>query len=61
MITLYLTTLIIGGCLLMLSIFAGGDHELDHDVDADLDADMDLDGDVDGFDTSGYDAWLPIG
>ena len=63
MITLYLVTLIVGGCLLMLSIFAGGDHELDHDVDADFDAnlDMDLDGDVDGFDAGGYDAWLPVG
>tara|TARA_R110002096_G_scaffold44526_13_gene120514 strand:- start:101018 stop:101611 length:594 start_codon:yes stop_codon:yes gene_type:complete len=61
MTTLYLITLIVGGCLLLLSIFAGGDHELGSDVDADLSADMDLDGDVDGFDVGGYDAWLPIG
>ncbi len=67
MITLYLITLIVGGCLLLLSIFAGGDHELDHDVD--FDADMDMGSDVDfagpvdtdGFDAGGYDAWLPIG
>ncbi len=61
MTTLYLITLIVGGCLLLLSIFAGGDHELDSDVDVDLSADMDLDHDVDGFDAGGYDAWLPIG
>ncbi len=56
MTTLYLITLIVGGCLLLLSIFAGSDHELDHDVDADFD----VDADIDGFD-AGYDAWLPMG
>lgn len=69
MITLYLITLIVGGGLLMLSIFGGGEHDADHDFDGDIDgdfgggmdADMDMDGDVDGFDTGGYDAWLPIG
>ncbi len=64
MMTLYLTTLIAGGGLLLLSIFAGGDHEMDHDFDVDgdldLDADADLDGGADGFD-SAFDAWLPIG
>ena len=62
MITLYLTTLIVGGCLLMLSIFAGGDHEVDHDLDADLDIDTDLDMEGhEGFDGDVFDAWLPVG
>ena len=65
MLTAYLSTLIIGGSLLMLSIFAGGDHEFDHDVefdaDFDADADLDMDGHGSGFDVHGFDAWLPIG
>ncbi len=70
MLTAYLTTLIIGGSMLLLSIFAGGDHEMDHDLqleagdmdlDMDLDSDFDLDADAHGFDFHGFDAWLPIG
>ncbi len=70
MLTAYLTSLIIGGSLLMLSIFAGGDHEMDHDLELgtgdlemDLDFDVEVDGDADfgGFDVHGFDAWLPIG
>lgn len=69
MLTAYLTTLIIGSSLLLLSIFAGGDHEMDHDAEFDSgfdgDFDADLDGDLDnhggGFDFHGFDAWLPIG
>jgi membrane protein implicated in regulation of membrane protease activity len=63
MLTAYLSTLIIGGSLLLLSIFAGGDHEIDHDTDfdADFDADADFDHDAGGFDFHGFDAWLPIG
>ncbi len=67
MMTLYLTTLIAGGGLLLLSIFAGGDHEMDHDFDVDgdldfdADVDADLDGGADGFDSGAFDAWLPIG
>lgn len=75
MLTAYLTTLIIGGSLLGLSIFGGGDHEVDHDLDVGTDADLEvsgyLAGDVDadadaghhggGLDAHGLDAWLPIG
>ena len=69
MLTAYLTTLIIGSSLLLLSIFAGGDHEMDHDAEFDSgfdgDFDADIDGDLDhhggGFDFHGFDAWLPIG
>ncbi len=68
MLTAYLSTLIIGGSLLLLSIFAGGDHELGHDADfdagLDTDFEVDLDGDADhggGFDFGGFDAWLPVG
>lgn len=61
MLTAYLSTLIIGGSLLLLSIFAGGDHEMDHDADFDSDFDGDGDGDAGGFDVHGFDAWLPIG
>lgn len=72
MLTAYLTSLIIGGSLLMLSIFAGGDHEMDHDLqlgagdmemdlDFDVDMDVDADGDFGAFDFHGFDAWLPIG
>jgi membrane protein implicated in regulation of membrane protease activity len=71
MLTAYLSTLFIGGALLMLSIFAGGDHEMDHgtefdsdfdgDIDADFDADVDMDAHSGGLDFHGFDAWLPIG
>lgn len=63
MLTAYLSTLIIGGSLLLLSIFAGGDHEMDHEVefDSDFETDADLDGDHSGLDLHGFDAWLPIG
>lgn len=76
MLTIYLTTLIIGGSLLLLSIFLGGDgdHGADHDFDAHFDGelDTDFDGDFDGdfgADLDGeadvgfdaaFDAWLPI-
>ena len=58
LLTAYLSALIIGGSLLLLSIF-GGDHE--KDFDSELDVDGDLDGDVDGLEVHGWDAWLPIG
>ena len=74
MLTAYLTTLIIGSSLLGLSIFSGGDHEMDHelegadgnlqlggDVDMDADVDANLADDGGGFDFHGLDAWLPIG
>lgn len=69
MLTAYLSTLIIGGSLLLLSIFAGGDHEMDHEASFDSDFDGDVDGDFDadadghggGLDIHGLDAWLPIG
>lgn len=74
MLTAYLTTLIVGTSLLGLSIFTGGDHEMDHDLDG-ADGNLQLGGDVDmnaevdaniaddhaGFDFHGLDAWLPIG
>ena len=44
MLTLYLVCLIIGGALVALSIFGGGDV----DVDADVSADFDLDSDASG-------------
>jgi membrane protein implicated in regulation of membrane protease activity len=47
--TVYLTSLIVGGFFVLLSIFGGGDHESDADHDADLtvDADHDLDASLD--------------
>jgi membrane protein implicated in regulation of membrane protease activity len=49
MLTLYLICLAIGGVLVGVSMFAGGDHgDADADADVDADADADADGDADG-------------
>ncbi len=48
--TLYLTTLLTGGILLLVSLVGGdadGDADLDHDADLDTDADLDADADAD--------------
>lgn len=45
--TVYLTSLIVGGFFVLLSIFGGGDHESDADTDLALDADHDVDLTVD--------------
>lgn len=45
MLTVYLIAAIVGGTLIVLSAFGGGDG--DHDVDADHDVDLHLDHDVD--------------
>ncbi|ACY13042.1 hypothetical protein [Haliangium ochraceum] len=72
MLTIYLIALLIGGSLLLVSLFAGGDADADADadfaggdVDMDMDADIDVDADLDadgdlhggGFD---FGLWLPI-
>jgi membrane protein implicated in regulation of membrane protease activity len=45
MLSLYLISFLIGGVLVGLSAFSGGDH--DHDADFDFEADADVDADVD--------------
>jgi hypothetical protein len=45
MLTLYLVCLLLGGLLIALSIFGGGDADVD--VDVDVDADLDVEADVD--------------
>lgn len=52
--TVYLTSLIVGGFFVLLSVFGGGDHEsdVDHDADLSVDADHDLDASLD-VDTHG--------
>jgi membrane protein implicated in regulation of membrane protease activity len=52
-LTLYVVCLLLGGLLIALSIFGGGDTDVDVDVAADVDIDVDVDGgdvdvDVDG-------------
>lgn len=67
MLELYLIALLVGGSLLLFSLFSGGDDS-DADTDAGGDVDADLDGDVHvdaGHDRDGdFDfvalAWLPI-
>jgi hypothetical protein len=44
MLTLYLMCLLLGGLLIALSIFGGGDSDVDVDVAADADIDVDIDG-----------------
>lgn len=46
-LSVYLASLILGGGLLVFSIFFGGDHDADHDLDMDHDVDMDVDVDAD--------------
>jgi membrane protein implicated in regulation of membrane protease activity len=48
MLTLYLMCLLLGGILIALSIFGGGDTDVDVDVAADVDVDVDVDIDADG-------------
>jgi len=48
MLTLYLMCLLLGGILIALSIFGGGDTDVDVDVAADVDVDADVDIDADG-------------
>jgi hypothetical protein len=48
MFTLYLVCLIVGGTLVALSIFAGGDVDVDADVDVDTTAEVEADADIDG-------------
>jgi len=57
MLTFYLIALVVGGTLILLSVFLGGDSELDADVDVDVDADVDVDH---GFGFDGADLWLPF-
>jgi membrane protein implicated in regulation of membrane protease activity len=52
MLALYLTALIVGGVLVGLSAFSGGDHDANFDFDADADADFDAEADADA-DASG--------
>jgi len=40
---IYWTSLVAGGCFVLLSLFGGGDTDMDVDVEADLDLDMDSD------------------
>ena len=56
MITLYASSAIIGGGLVILSAFFGGDSDADADVD--VDADADADGDTDGGLDGG--PWIPF-
>lgn len=50
---IYLSSMIVGGVLLLTSVLFGGDHDsdmdtdLDHDFDVDHDVDMDVDHDID--------------
>jgi membrane protein implicated in regulation of membrane protease activity len=41
---IYLFAMVLGGVLLLASIFTGGDGDADVDVDADVDADLDAEG-----------------
>lgn len=61
MLVLYLSSLIVGGSLLTISIFAGGDGN-DADADSlDQGADHPHDADADSsVDVAGLDAWLPV-
>jgi membrane protein implicated in regulation of membrane protease activity len=69
MLSLYLISFLIGGVLVGLSAFSGGDHDhdadfdfeadADVDVDADVDADADADGDADGDADHDHDAAAP--
>ncbi len=47
--SIYLTSLLVGGFFVLLSIFGGGesDHDADHDFDHDIDVDADHDFDSD--------------
>jgi len=47
MLALYLISFLIGGVLVALSAFSGGDHDADADFDFEADADVDVDADVD--------------
>ena len=68
--SIYLASLVFGGGLLLISVFAGADDvefdgdvdmdmDMDVDADVDLDADADLDADGDGLHL-GDALWLPI-
>jgi len=48
MLTLYLVCLLLGGLLITLSIFGGGDADLDVDVATDTDLEIDTDVDAEG-------------
>ncbi len=48
MLTLYLIALAIGGTLLIVTVFFGGEHDADADVDADVGPDIDAGVEVDG-------------
>jgi membrane protein implicated in regulation of membrane protease activity len=48
MLTLYLVCLLLGGLLIALSIFGGGDADVDVDVAADTDLDVETDVDAEG-------------
>jgi hypothetical protein len=53
MATIFLISLIVGGGLLAVSMFAG-DADMDTDLDLDVDLDAGLDGDFDGGDPHGF-------
>jgi membrane protein implicated in regulation of membrane protease activity len=48
MLTLYLVCLVLGGLLIAVSIFGGGDTDVDVDVSADADVDVEADVDANG-------------
>jgi membrane protein implicated in regulation of membrane protease activity len=48
MLTLYLVCLVLGGLLIAVSIFGGGDADVDVDVTADTDVDVEADVDAEG-------------
>jgi len=48
MMTLYLVCLVLGGLLIAVSIFGGGDADVDVDVDVAADADVDVEADAGG-------------
>jgi len=45
--SIYLTSLIVGGFFVLLSIFGVSEHDADHDVSVDVDGDLDFDADHD--------------
>ena len=44
--TVYLVSLIAGGIFVLLSLFGGGEADVDTDIDADMDLDADFDSDI---------------
>ncbi len=60
MLALYVSALVLGGSLLLLSLFAGGDGAADGPEVEGLEGQADVDGDADGGALDAVLGWLPV-